>query len=214
MALDTYTNLKAAIADFANRSDLTTQIVDFVTLTEARLNDMLLLKNMDQEDPLTCVIGQNYVALPAGYISPIALWIVASSGTNVRTMLDPAAPEELPYSPSNSIPRYYAIDGANIRFDCPAAAAYTLYFRYIKSSNLSGSTATNYLLARRPDIYLSGALSELARYTKDVDLFNVWESKFVKACSELKATENRARGAVPLRTDFSTRVRSNIFNGE
>lgn len=37
MALDTYTNLKAEIASYLNRSDLTTYIPDFITLAEQRI---------------------------------------------------------------------------------------------------------------------------------------------------------------------------------
>ena len=38
MALTTYTELKASIADFLNRDDLTTVIPDFITLAEAQIN--------------------------------------------------------------------------------------------------------------------------------------------------------------------------------
>ena len=70
---------------------------------------------------------------------------------------------------------------------------------------------TNYLLARRPDIYLSASLVELARYTKDQTLFAEWEPKLLSAISAVKAAENRARANVPLRTDMPIRGRSNIL---
>ena len=38
MALTTYTGLKASIADFLNRDDLTSVIPDFVALAEAQIN--------------------------------------------------------------------------------------------------------------------------------------------------------------------------------
>jgi hypothetical protein len=210
MALSSYTELKAAIADFANRTDLTTAIVDCITLAEARLYDKLILKNMESEETLTLTTGQNYVALPSGFISPIALWLVVSS---VRVPLSPALPQELPYDTSNNQPTYWAIDGANIRFDCPASANYTAYLRCIKKSNLSGSVATNYLLDRRPDIYLAASMVEVARYTRDVDLFDTWESKLVKAVASFKAAENRTRAMVPMRNDVPSGAKSDIFSG-
>jgi hypothetical protein len=211
MALSTYTELKAAIADNAHRTDLTTQIVDCITLCEARLNDMLLLKNMESDESLTLTQGQNYVALPTGYISPIAFWLVVSSQ---RLPLEFVLPQELPYNTSATQPSVVAVDGANLRFDCPAGAAYTAYLRCIKKSNLSGSVASNYLLERRPDIYLSGSLAELARYMGNQALFGIWEPRFLKACAEMKAAENRARGIVHLRTDIGVGSRSNIERGE
>jgi hypothetical protein len=213
MALSTYTELKAAIADTAHRSDLTTPIIDFITQTEARLYDMLLLKDMESDESLTLTINVNYVALPTGYISPIAFWLVVDSE---RVPLKSALPQELPYDTDSQQPQYWAIDGANIRFDCPAASGYSAYLRCFKKSNLSGSTASNYILTRRPDIYLAGALVELYRYTGDFAKMQVWEQKFQQACEEFKKAENRNRSIVPLRSDlpgFSPRV-GNIFRGE
>ena len=212
MAITTWTELKAAVADFAHRSDLTTQIPDFITLAEARLFDMLLLRNMEAETNLTSSIGVNYIALPTGYVSPIALWLTINS---IRQLLLPALPQELPYIPSNGVPQYWAVDADNVRLDRPADAVYTLPFRYIKTANLGASVATNELLARRPDVYLAGSLSELARYTQNDKLFNIWEPRFLTGCAELKAVENRNRAIAPLRSDIPTSPRTgNIIRGE
>jgi hypothetical protein len=212
MALTTYTELKAAVADFAHRTDLTTPIVDCVTLAEARLYDMLILKDMESDESLTLTIGRNYVALPTGYISPIAFWLVIEGE---RFPLQAALPQELPYSSGNSQPELWAVDAANIRFDCPAQENYSAYLRMVKKTALSGSVASNYLLTRRPDIYLAGTMVEVARYTRDAALFNTWEPKFLKACAEFKAAENRARGIVRLRSDIpSALTTGSLLAGE
>jgi hypothetical protein len=210
MALANYTDLKAAVASWANRTDLTTEIVDFITLAEARMFDLLLLKNFESEESLTLTQDQNYVALPSGYVSPIALWLIVDGE---RVPMRMVLPEQLPYHTDATQPEYWAIDGANIRFDCPASEAYTAKFRMYKTSALSGSNTTNYLLTRRPDVYLSACLVELARFTRDLELFNAWEPKFLKAAAELKAVENRAR-SVTLTTDLPVAGRSNIIAGE
>lgn len=211
MAIATYNDLKAALASWANRTDLTTEIPDFITLAEARLFDMLLLKDMEAEESLTLTQGNNYVALPSGFVSPIALWLIVDSE---RTPLEHVLPQQLPYYTDATQPRYYAIDGVNIRFDCPADSAYSAKFRMYKTSALSGSNTSNYLLLKRPDIYLAGGLVELARYIKDVELFNMWEAKFLKATAELKAAENRSR-SVSLRSDIPLIRRvADIFRGD
>lgn len=211
MAIANYSDLKNALATWSNRSDLMSYIPDFITLAEARLNDMLLLKNMESEEDLTLVVNQNYAALPTSYISPIALWLIVDTQ---RLPLEMVLPQDLPYYTDATIPRYFAVDGVNIRFDCPADSAYAGKFRIIKASNLSDTTTTNYLLARRPDIYLAAGLVELARFVQDVELFNTWEPKFLKATTEMKATENRAR-SVSLKTDIPlVRRFANIFRGD
>lgn len=212
MAITTYAQLQTAIAGWLHRDDLTTTIPDFITLCEARLNDKLILRDMETESTLTGVVSRNYIALPTGFVSPIALWIIIDSE---RLKLDPASPQELPYDTTNSQPKFWAIDGANVRFDCPLGSAYSVPFRYVKASNLSESNTTNYLLTKRPDVYLSGCLAEAARYTRDSDLFNTWEPKFTQAMNEIKAADNRARAIVPLRTDVPmSTMRPNIFRGE
>lgn len=210
MAITSYATLKSTALDWCHRPDFAAQVADAVAFTEARLYDMLLLKNAESEEALTLTKGQNFVALPTGYISPIAFWLVVSS---IRVPLQFARPQELPYFPTASYPKYCAIDGDNIRFDCPASSAFQAYFRCMKSSALSDSNTSNYLLTRRPDIYLAGTIAELARYMQDEGLYAVWESKFQSGCKELKAAENRARGLAPLRSELAMKSRSNIFAG-
>jgi hypothetical protein len=208
MSLNTYSTLQTALANWAHRADLTAQWPDFIANAEARLNDMLILRDMETEVTLTSVIGNNYVALPSGYVSPIELWIVISS---YRQPLEMVEPEELPYYPSNTIPRYWAVDGDNIRLDCPTNDTYSMPFRFVQKSNLSNSNPTNYLLTERQDIYLAGAMVEMARYALDDGALTKWEQKFQQACAGFKARESRNRN-VPLRVDAGLTARGNGFN--
>jgi hypothetical protein len=210
MAISTYAELQTTIGSWSHADDLTAQTPDFIALCEARLNDMLLMKDMESEEDLTLTQGQNYVAIPSGFVSPIALWLIVDTQ---RVLLRHVLPEHLPYDTSATQPSLWAIDGANIRFDCPASEAYSAKFRMVKKSNLSESNTTNALLTRRPDIYLAGSMVEVARYTRDVELFNTWEPKFLKATAELKAAEGRSR-SVTLQTDLPVSRRSNILTGE
>jgi hypothetical protein len=210
MAFTTYAGLQAELLDYGRSDDLSDKVAGFITLAEARLNDLLLLKDYESEESLTLTQDANYVAIPSGYVSPIAFWLIVDGE---RVALRQVLPEQLPYDTTATQPQEWAIDGANIRFDCPAGEAYTAKFRMYKTSALSDSNTSNYLLLRRPDIYLAGGLVELARYTKDADLFAAWEPKFTKAVAELKAAENRARSTT-LSTDLPMARRSNIFRGD
>jgi hypothetical protein len=205
----TYADLLTDCASWAKRSDLTDVIPKCVSLLEAWLNDELLLRDMETEATLTSSVGVNYVALPAGYVSPIALWLTINS---IRQPLIPASPQELPYFPNSTQPRYWAIDGDNIRFDVPTDQAYSLPFRYIAKSNLSDSNQTNQLLLKRPDVYLAGTMTEIAKYTRDGEMLGAWEPRFLAAVKSLKSAENRARGMVRLRADLGLVSRDSAFN--
>ena len=54
MALSSYSELKSAIANWLNRSDLTDEIADdFIKLTEADFNAKLRIRAMEQIDTIT-----------------------------------------------------------------------------------------------------------------------------------------------------------------
>lgn len=214
MAISTFSELKSALSNYAHRSDtnFTDRREEFISMAEARMFDEFLLKNFESEESLTLTTDVNYVALPSGYISPIAFWLIVDSE---RVLLKQRLPEQLPYDTDSTQPSEWAIDGANIRFDCPAGEGYSAKFRMHKTSALSDSNTTNYLLTKRPDLYLAACMVEYARWAQDPEVFNAWESKYVKAASALKNVENRSR-RVTLTTDVPVGVgrRSNILVGE
>lgn len=211
MSVSTYSELQSAIASWAHRADLTSIIPDFIRFAENRLYDELLLKNSETEAALTASIGSNAITLPSNYISPIKVWVVVDSE---RYELHPALPQEFDGDDDNTQPQYWAIDGANLVFDVTCDQAYTVYFRYIAKANLSDSATTNYLLTRRPDLYLAACMVECGRYVRDPLMRDEWEAKYRQAKTELKAAENRARAIVPLRTEIAQQGRTNIFQGE
>jgi hypothetical protein len=212
MAISTFAQLQTALQNYAHRDDtsFTDRIPEFIAMAEARMYDELVLKDMESEEDLTLTLDQNYVALPSGYVSDIALWLIVDSE---RVLLQKVLPQQLPYYASSTQPQFWAIDGSNIRFDYPAGEAYSAKFRMLKKSNLSDSNTTNALLTRRPDVYLAACMSEYARWAQDAEVFNTWESKYVKSSQSLKAADARSKQA-ELRTDIGVARRSNIFIGE
>lgn len=209
MSITTYDELKTAVSDWLHRDDLATKVADFITLAEADLHDRLLLRTMETEATLTATVNSAVVSLPTGYVSPKALWIVEDSE---RSLIDPSTPEELPYYSGSGRPQYWAIDGAYIRFDCPCDVAYSLPFRYIKTQSLSDTNTSNQLLAKRPDVYLHGALVQAAIYAEDDTLLSKHTQLYEKAVQGLSNAESRNKMA-PLRTDFGMHARSNILRG-
>lgn len=212
--ITSYSTLQSAVAGMIHRpndTNITGNLPLFIQLCEADLNDKLLLKDMESDEPLTLTLNQNYVALPSGFVSPIAFWLVISSQ---RVPLTPVLPQQLPYDTSSTQPKYWAIDGANIRFDCPAGSAYSAFLRCIKKSNLSVTTTSNPLLLKRPDVYLFGTLEQVALFTNDDAAAAKWGALKMRAINSLKAADSRSRSHVALRTDIGAGRRSNIFVGD
>jgi hypothetical protein len=82
MALANFTDLKASVADFLNRSDLTTVIPDFITLCEAGFNRELRVREMSVRTQAP--IDSQYVKLPDDFLGM----------RNIDLMTDPVTPLE------------------------------------------------------------------------------------------------------------------------
>ena len=69
MAFTSYTDLKSTVADYLARSDLTTQIPDFITLAENRLRRDLRLRQMLKVVTTAMTAGDGTVALPSDFLA-------------------------------------------------------------------------------------------------------------------------------------------------
>jgi hypothetical protein len=207
-----YATLQEAVAGLLHRpndTNLTGNLPLFVQLCEADLNDRLLLKDMESDEALTLTTSQNYVALPTGFVSPIAFWLVIAG---LRTPLQFILAHELPYHTDATQPSVVAVDGANLRFDCPAGDNYSAFLRCVKRSNLSVSTTTNALLLKRPDVYVFGTLKQACLWINDDANAQKWGAMYENAIKGLKAADSRNRSVAPLRSELADH-RSNIFAG-
>lgn len=187
MALDTYAGLKASIADFLNRQDLTAVIPDFVDLVEAQFNARLRVREMIARSSAS--LAAEFADVPDDFAAPIN--IVLSDGTP----LDCIAPEDLQamkvVPAISGDPRFYAIVGGEFQFyPVPSSAVTISLTYYAKIPALSDSATSNWLLAKRPDIYLYGALVQSAPYLVDDPRAETWGALFVAAMNDLQNTSD------------------------
>ena len=212
MTIATFSDLKTAVADWAHRSDLTTRIPDFISITEKRIKSLADVRGYEIESSLTCTPGSAFIALPSNFKSPIALWI---ADINPREELQQLLPQTLPYNDTPNRPMYWAIDGANIKFQCPANSAYPMTIRYEAMFELSDSNPTNFILTNYQDVYLFGALAELAAYTQNDQQAQKWEAKFQDSIRLMTNQEASNNAHVPLRTEFGqvSKRRFNVYRG-
>ncbi len=187
MALSNYTELQASIASWLHRTDLTGQIPDFIAMAESRINTLLNVPAMETESALSTSIGLDYAALPSRFVEEIACYITLSG---VMSELTHVAPASFTGASVNGMPQYYAIDGENVRFDCPLDAAYTITLRYKQGFDLA-ATSTNWLMTKYPRVYLYGSQVEAAIYTRDPAAMTIAEQAFQQSLSEInKGTRN------------------------
>lgn len=199
MAISTYSDLKAAVADWLNRSDLTATIPNFIALAEADINSHFDLRTVESDQLVSATPGSRYVALPTGFREAQNLWINWPYGRG--TPLRFVTPELLTTIATPGAPLLWCIDGDNIAFERPADQAYSLTLRMIGGVGLSDTSPANLILTNYPNVYLYGALREAAPYLRDPEASGLWEAKYADAITKAKAKENRTKSLVTLSTE-------------
>ena len=136
MALSTYTELKASIANFLNRSDLTDEIQDdFIKLTEADFNAKLRIRQMEQIDTIT--IDSETESVPTGFISVRSFYILQSSVKYPLEYITPHNMFETKGGSRTGRPRAYTIESDNevekFRFGPAPDTSYTGKLSYYKA---------------------------------------------------------------------------------
>lgn len=201
MALSTYTELKASVASWLHRTDLTTQIVDFIDLAEAELNAELHTRLMETDESLSLSSGASTVALPARFVEPISLELVISGQENTTLSYQPRQRLALnAASGASARPKYWTINGNNIQFPNVSDAAYTLTFRMVKGYDLA-ATSTNDLLTDYPGLYLYGALIQAAPFLIDDQRIPTWQRMYQTLLAKVKRKESRRHALTSLVTD-------------
>lgn len=202
MALSTYTELQAAIADWLNRSDLTARIPDFISLTESRLNREFSIRTIKSDVTLTATPGSRSIPLPTGFREALNLWIVRDNAR--REIMRYINPDLLTVDPYNQAePRYWAVDGTDLVFERPCDQAYTFVLRIEGGVALSTGTPTNLILTNYPDLYLFGACAEAGPFLRDAELSATFEAKFQAALIDARSKESRSDKLTTLRTEIA-----------
>lgn len=209
MGLSTYTELKAAIATRLHRTDLTTQIVDYITIAEKRLNRALRLTSQETEATLTATVGSRSLTLPSLFGSPLDLYLTTYLP---RIELQYRLPGEMQAFSSNGASNEWTIDGTVIKTNVPADIAYTYTLRYLSKFDIA-TTSTNTLLTSYPELYLYGALIEAAGDTQNDKLLSFCAARYAQALQECQDNSHAMRSLASLTTDIGTSQRSNIFGG-
>lgn len=152
MALSTYSELQSAVASWLHRTDLTSQIQEFIRLAESDLQVRARLSQWDTSGTVSLTSGVG--SLPSDFASAISL------GYGTSYTLD-----SLPTAKFNGIavigeagePVYWTIRGSSLLVYPLYTGDVTLEYR-ARFTPLSDSATTNSLLTLFPDAYLHGAL--------------------------------------------------------
>lgn len=213
MALDTYTNLKTAIATLLNRTDLTSDIPDFITLAEAQMHRRFIgrarqglpyPRRVVQRSDASIADGDEFIAVPDDFAGPIDFTLEGTPEI-VLDYLDPTNFQQ--WKAANGLsgkpPAYYTVVGGEFQFYPVADQAYTAELTYLlRFPALSSTNATNWILDDYPDAYLYGAALASAPYLKADDRATMWGTLFTSAIDDICNADPMPTDRSVLRTEF------------
>jgi len=192
MAVDTYNNLKLAIADFLARDDLTSQIPDFITMAEARMSRELETRSQEKRATASTVAGNEYLALPTD-LREVREVKLNTTPLTVLSYYSPSALDTKFSSGGQGKPLGYSIVGDEIKLRPVPDAVYTLEIVYIGTVvALSATNQTNNILSRSPDAYLYGSLAEAYAFLLDEARAAQYMQRFTLALEQIKVDEQRS----------------------
>ena len=193
MAISNYSELKAAIADWLNRSDLTDSIPDFIALAETRHKRDFKIRRMETRVTASTVADSEFYSLPDNYVAMRNIQL----NTDPKTPLEYLTPEQMDRihaGSSKGKPKAYSIIGNNIQLRPIPDSVYQiemLYFKYFTA--LSDSNTTNDMLTFHPDAYLYGALVEAEPYLQNDKRIQVWAGYYDRAKKDIIDSNERDR---------------------
>ena len=182
-----YTALQAGILGWAQREDLAAQAPAFIELAERTMFRELPLRA--HEASISGTTEGASIDLPA-VLNAIERIEISANGQVYSLSYDAAAF----HGESAGQPRSYRVqNGAALLYPTPAGA-YDYTVHYLQTpSFLSPSNQSNVLLTAHSDIYLWGALTELARFIKDGEMEATYLNAYKSALSSIQRADERRR---------------------
>lgn len=195
----TYTGLKASIADYLNRSDLTAAIPDFIALAEAQISRRLLMAGPVRRMLVRAdaTISTEFGTVPFDFMAANTFYFTEDNTKQLQF----CSPDQINEKKSNSWitagkPKFFAVVGAEFQFFPAPEQAYAAELTYWQRlPALSLTNPTNWLLTINPDAYLYGALLQSAPYLKDDDRVAVWSGAFMTILADICAADKLERNS-------------------
>lgn len=184
-----YEQLKAVIAEFANRQDLESMIPTFIQLTEARLKRDLRDVTRMTERAEAMVHGE-YFPLPCDWVETVK--VIADS--QVLRLADSFNIERVELSGG---PKYYRHVGDQMQLLPPAGEEPVRFvMEYIAfPDGLSDENPTNWVLTDYPDIYIYGAMLQIAPFLHDDARVPLWSQAYGEAISAANISSQKAKAS-------------------
>ena len=195
MAFTNYTDLKASVADYLARTDLTTQIPDFITLAELRLKRDLRIRQMLKVATTATVVSDSTVGLPSDFLAIREIHLDTNPASSLE-YLSPTSFFSNAFTTNLGKPTKYTVLAAEFQFAPIPDSAYTVQILYYATPTLlSSSVSSNVFLAYCPDLLLYAALGEAEPYLINDARIQTWAALYDRGLASLSSSDESSEYA-------------------
>ena len=201
MSIASYSELKTAVANWLNRSDLTSYVPDIITFGEKRIYRDLRIRAM--ETALSSAISSGVVALPSDYVELKFAYVNGSPTRILKRRQPDFIYEKYPTRSADAKPNFIAREASNFIFGPYPDSGYTIKGVYYKRLDpLSDSNTTNWFTANAPDLLLYASLVEAEPFLKNDSRIATWESFYQRVKNQVQDEDMRENhsGSAPTAT--------------
>lgn len=207
-----YTTLKANVASWVARDDLTSIIPTFIDHAVSRINRKLRIRPMEKALSLALdadgrtAIPCDYIALRDAYLFQYSGTLPTGGGTAPPYLLSDitnvislgvTTPENL-YADweahrDRNNPKIAVVGSVFVVNPYVSDSPKLGGMYYARFQPLSDSNPSNWITQNVPELILYGAALEAAVYTKDKAMMGYWEGKFNEVIAEVEQEHKSAR---------------------
>lgn len=206
MDLSTYSGLKAAIASYLARTDLTNEIPVFIQLAENRLRRDLRIRPMLKVATTNTIAGDATVQIPSDFLQMRDLHI----NNNPITVLQYESPSNFyrnSFSQIGGLPRQYTLLADEFQLaPIPDSVMELQMLYYAAPPYLSDTNTTNVFLQSCPDLLLYASLGEAEPYLMNDPRLQTWANLYDRGVNSLTVSDDQGEYAgSPLSITLATR---------
>lgn len=206
MALANFSDLQTSVANYLGRSDLTSQIPDFISLAELRLSRDIRTRRMLKTSTATMTVGDPTVGLPSDFLAIRDVYIQGLPRT-VVSYLSPSAFSSNARADQAGLPVFYTLRANELEFAPYPDSAYVVQMLYyFKPTALSVSNTSNEFMANYPDALLYASLLEAEPYLMNDQRAITWANLYNQAIDRINTSDEESEfSGVPLVMTVTTR---------
>jgi hypothetical protein len=206
MAYTSYNDLKASVANYLGRSDLTTIIPDFISFAELRLSRDLRTRQMLNSAYALTTSGDPKISLPRDFAQIRDLYIQGTPRVPL-TYMSPSSFTRNARADESGKPVFYTILASEFVLAPIPDTAYTMeILYYIKPQVLSSTNPSNAFLANYPDALLYATLMEAEPYLINDARTATWANLYDRAIGNISdADQGSEYAGVPIQMTVTSR---------